>query len=271
VQVARALAGVEAVVHVAGRAHDRRTDPIELQRVNVDAARVCAEVAASEGVLCFVLVSSLGAVAHNDAGRVDDATPPAPTGAYGRSKLQGEEAVMRVAREAGLRAPILRPPMVYGPRMKGNPLRLFHLVARGVPIPVDAVQNARSILYVGNLAAAITAVLMSPTVGTERFLVSDDGVVSTPELVRRIARALGRPARLVAVPASILRVGAVFGDFLARFGPFPLTSKVLDGLIGTLVVDDSTLRRTTGFVPPFSIDEGLRSTADWFKAFGARS
>jgi nucleoside-diphosphate-sugar epimerase len=269
-----ALEGVDAVIHLAGRAHilgDRSRAALEeFRRVNVEGTRACAEAAVAAGAISFVLASSVGAVAASNAGRLDERAAPRPNTAYGQSKLEAELVLRQIARTSGLRAPVLRPPMVYGPGMRGNSLRLFHLVASGLPIPLGAVRNRRSVMYVGNLVQAIEAVLQCPEAGAESFFISDGEDVSTPDFVRRVGRAVGKPARLVRVPIPLLRAAGAFGDVISRFTRFPLTSAALDGLVGTLVVDDTNFRRVSGFVPPYTIDEGLRLTAEWFNEHTAQ-
>lgn len=156
---------------------------------------------------------------------------------------------------------VLRLPLVYGPGVRANMFRLFELVERGRPIPVGGISNARSLLFVGNAASAI-ARLVGTSQGNEIYFVSDGEDVSTPELVRRIGIALERPARLVPVPGSLLRV-------LARFD-VPVASPIARRLAGSLTVDTSRLRARLGPMP-FSLDQGLAKTADWFKSASKES
>lgn len=135
--------------------------------------------------------------------------------------------------------------------MKGNMLRLFALVSRGIPLPFGGVRNRRSLLYVGNLVAAVIAVLERPPEGRRTFFVSDQRDLSLPELIRLIGAALGRPARLLSVPPAALRL--------------LLPSAEADRLIGSLTVDASGLSRATGYRPPFTVEQGLAATAGWFR------
>jgi nucleoside-diphosphate-sugar epimerase len=254
------------MIHVAGRAHiahDERAARLFL-RDNVETTRACLDAAIGAGAKSFVLISSVAAVTGNDGGFITDATPPRPTNAYGQSKLQAEQLVRQGAPPARVQVSILRPPMVYGPGMLGNPLRLLQILAKGVPLPFRTVRNQRSILFVGNLVHAVERLLTPRAHSGEPFLVSDDEPVSTPELMRRIGIALARPARLLPVAPVILRALGRVGDVAGRFVPFPITSASMSGLTGTLVLDDSRLRAETGFMAPYSLDEGLRVTADWF-------
>ena len=180
------------------------------------------------------------------------------------TKLAAENLTLQLSRAGGIRALILRAPLVYGPGMKGNPLRLYQLVARGTPIPLGSVSNRRSILYVGNLVAAIQTVLGDSTLGGEILFVTDGRDISTPEFIRAIARSLGLPARLVPFPLAGLRLAGRVGNVISRFVRFPLTSDTVDRLVASLPIDSSKLFRRTGFHPPYALEDGLRATAEWF-------
>lgn len=270
--IARAVAGADTVVHLAARVHvmrDGAADPLaEFRRVNVEGTRVLLDEAVRAGVRRFLFVSSVKAVGEGGETPWTDDTPPAPVDPYGISKLEAERLVRETADGAGVHAPVLRLPLVYGPGVRANFLRLMETVYRGVPLPFGAVRNRRSLAFSGNVAAAVEAALDSPAAARETFLFSDGEDLSTPELVRAIATALGKPARLVPVPPALFRAGGRVGDVLARAVPFPLTSAAVDRLLGSLAVDSSRFRRVTGFRPPFTVAEGMRRTADWFFARG---
>lgn len=267
--LAEAVAGAAAVVHLAGRAHVFHETSGDAEAafhdVNAEGARRVLQAAACAGARVFVLMSSLAAVATRSDGVLDEGSAPAPDTPYGRSKRRAEEAVARLADEAGVRAAWLRPPMVYGPGMKGNPLRLFRLVSTGLPVPVPAAPNLRSLVYVENLAAAVVAVLCTPA-ARGAFFVCDGRDLSTAEMVREAARALGRPARLVPVPFSLMRAAGRVGDAASRVVRVPVTSDAVSRFFGTVRVDPSRLARVTGFRPPYTVEEGFRATARWFLA-----
>jgi len=251
-----ALAGVDAVVHLAARAHvihDSSADALALYRaVNTLGALRLAEAAAAAGIRRFVFLSSVRVHGERSAGApFTEPSPLAATDPYGRSKAEAERGLATLAASGGLEPVILRAPLVYGPGARGNFARLVRLVASGVPLPLGAVRNRRSLIYVGNLVDAILRALDHPAAAGETFMVSDGEDVSTPELVRRIARARGRPARLVPVPLAVLRLaGALIdrADEVAR-------------LLDDLVVDSSKIRGLLGWSPVFTLDEGLRETA----------
>ncbi len=265
----RALEGVDAVVHLAARVHvmrDDASDPLaEFRRVNVEGTRAVLEEAVRAGARRFLFASSVKALGEGGDAVLADDTPPAPADPYGVSKLEAEGVVRELAGAAGVHAPILRLPLVYGPGVRANFLRLLQLVDRGVPLPFGLVRNRRSMVYAGNAAAAVAAALESPAAARETFLVSDGDDHSTPELVRRIARALGRPARLVPVPPALFAGAGRAGDLLSRLVPVPVTSAAMHRLLGSLAVDPSRFFRLTGFAPPFTVDAGLAATATWYR------
>ena len=228
------LRDADAVVHLAAIAH-RRATRTELQRVNVDFAVQTAKSAAAAGAR-FVFLSSVKVHGEVSAAPFREDSPLAPQDAYAASKARAEEALRAIP---GLRLSVLRPPLVYGPGVKANFLSLVKAVANGLPLPLSSIDNRRSLIYVGNLAAAILACL-------ERegsFLVSDGPAVSTPQLCVEIGEALGRAARLFRFPAALLP----------------------RKLAGSLEVDDSAIRRTLGWKPPFTREQGLRATAQWYQ------
>lgn len=262
-----ALRGAEGVVHLAARVHvpSGRGDEAAFHAVNVEGTRTLLQEAVAAGVRAFVFVSSVKAVGERNEAPWDETTPPAPVDAYGRTKLEAETITRSLAQRHGIHAPILRLPLVYGPGMKGNALRLFRLVDRGWPLPLGSVRNRRSLLFTGNLVAAVLATLESPS-GSDTFFVTDAEAPSTPELVTAIAQALGRRARLLPFPTALLRALGRAGDLAARTMPFPLTTEAVDRLAGSLVVDGSRLVRATGYTRPYTMTEGLHLTAEWYRA-----
>jgi nucleoside-diphosphate-sugar epimerase len=224
------MPGAQAVVHLANIAHAKAPEA-ELRRVNVDGTLAKAREAAAAGVRRFVYLSSSLATEADDR--------------YGRSKLAAEQGLAAVQ---GIEVVILRPPLVYGPRVKANFLALLRAVARGVPLPLAAIDNRRSVVYVGNLVDAIVRCLDAPHAVGKTFGVADGAPISVTDLCRRIGQALGRPARLFAFPPALLDLAP------------PLRK-----LTRSLVVDDSALRDELDWRPPYTMDEGLRETARWYR------
>ncbi len=266
-----AVGGVEGVIHLAARVHMPRSpgDMEAFRRVNVEGTRSVLEAAVAAGVRDFVFVSTVKVMGETSDEPWTEDMRPLPVDPYGATKLEAEHVVRELCDRARLHAPILRPPLVYGPGMRANALRLFHAIDRGLPLPLGGIHNRRSFLYVGNLTVALLGTLASEN-GNDTFFVSDCQDLSTSELATAVARALGRPSRLVRLPVSVLRTAGRIGDLLARVRPFPLNSPAVARLTGSLAVDSSKLSRQTGYSPPFSMAEGLRITADWYRTIAMR-
>ena len=254
-----ALEGARCVVHLAARTHvlhEAVIDPMtEYRRVNVDGSVQLARQAAGAGVRRLVFVSSVKVNGEKTAHPYTERDPPRPEDAYGISKWEAEQALARVAMETGLEVVILRPPLVYGPGVKGNFLRLMKLVARGIPLPLASISNRRSFVYIGNLVDVILGAIENP--GAARtYLVSDGEDVSSPGLVQAIARALGVDARLLRCPPAALMLGAALAGRRTE----------LARLTGSLQVDCSAVRRDFDWQPRFGLSQGLAETARWYHA-----
>jgi UDP-glucose 4-epimerase len=252
------LTGCEVVVHLAARVHvmqEATADPLtEFRRVNVQGTLNLARQAAAAGVRRFVFVSSIKV--NGEATQLgvpftaDDV--PAPLDAYGVSKMEAEQGLREIAAQTGMEVVIIRPPLVYGPGVKANFAAMMRWLKRGVPLPLGAIYNQRSLVALDNLVDLILTCLTHPAAANQTFLVSDGEDVSTTELLRRMGQAMGKPARLLPVPASWLKVAAGLvgkGDVAQR-------------LCGSLQVDISKTRELLGWVPPVSLDEGLRRAAE---------
>ncbi|CAG9213166.1 UDP-glucose 4-epimerase [Paraburkholderia sabiae] len=251
----------DCVVHLAARVHimdEQANDPeAAFRATNAEGTLRLATTAHKRGVRRFVFVSSIKAVTENDNGTpVGEDHPPRPEDAYGRSKLAGEEALRRLGNDSGLEIVIARPPLVYGPQVRANFLRLMDAVWRGVPLPLGGADARRSMVYVGNLADALMRCATDPRAAHECFHVADSTAPTVAELVRALARHLGKPARLLPVPAAWLRAA---GRLTGR-------SAQIDRLIGGLQVDTSHIRDVLGWQQPYSTDEGLSATADWYRS-----
>jgi len=249
-----ALAGCDAVVHLAARVHlmdDKASDPLaEFRVVNTEGTLNLARQAAQAGVKRFVFVSSIKV---NGEGRDEpyrETDAPVPEDAYALSKWEAEQGLHRIAQETGMEVVILRPPLVYGPGVKANFQRLLHTVARGWPLPLGAIRNRRSLLYLGNFVDAIRLCVEHPAAAGQTFLLDDGEAVSTPELIRAVAEAMGRPAHLLAVPVRVLELaGALLGRRTA-----------VARLTGSLFADTSLIRSRLSWSPPYSMAEGLAVT-----------
>jgi nucleoside-diphosphate-sugar epimerase len=259
-----ALAGVDTVVHLAALAHlDTRRVPDALatyRRVNTAATLRLADAASRAGVRRFVFLSSVKVNGEQSGAhpfRTDDT--PAPEDPYGVSKLEAEVGLSKLSGRS-MRIAIVRSPLVYGPGVRANFLKLLDLVQRGVPLPFASIDNRRSLVSVENLCDLLLHLACGSKEIDGTFYVSDDEDLSTPELVRRIARALHRPARLLPFPPALLGLGArLVGQ-----------SATLQRLCGSLQVDLSETRRI-GWSPPVLTDDALARTARWFQEYPGKN
>jgi nucleoside-diphosphate-sugar epimerase len=186
------------------------------------------------------------------------------------SKLEGERIVIAAGGKGKLKTAVLRIPLAYGRGAKGNMLQLFRAVQSGFPLPLGAIHNQRSLVYSGNLVAAVEALLACPSCWRETYFVSDGSDLSTPDLIRTIARALGRPARLVSVPPALLRMLGRAGDLASGLIPPVLSSGAVSRLADSLSVNISKISTATGYRPPFTPDQGFQVTAQWYQSRSPR-
>lgn len=253
-----ALDGIDVVVHLAARVHVMdvsSADPIiEYRKINVDGTKHLAQIAQSQKVRRLVFVSSIKVNGEGSAIPYREADQPAPVDHYGISKFEAENELNSIAAKTGLELVILRPPLVYGPEVKANFLKLIKLVDRGIPLPLARITNRRSLIFVGNLIDALLNCVVHPKAVGKIFLLSDGEDLSTSELIQKISSALGRPARLFPLPSEFLR-------FIGR-----LTGKTKDvsRLLESLSIDSSKICSELNWKPPFSTEEGLKKTADWY-------
>jgi nucleoside-diphosphate-sugar epimerase len=263
----RTLSGVDTVVHLAGRTHvlrERSPDPsAEFRKVNVAGTERLARSAAALGVRRLIFISSVKVNGEQTGSSRDgkrlmfsEKDPPNPQDAYAQSKWEAEQVLYRLAEKTELALVIIRPPLVYGPGVGANFLRLIQIIHRGIPMPFGSVKNARSFVYVGNLADAIVTCATHSKASGKTFLVSDGEDVSIPDLIRRIAATLDRPARLLPFPVPLMHLG---GKLTGR------TAEV-DRLVGSLLVDNSRIRQELNWTPPYTMSQGLSETALWFKS-----
>ncbi|MFO1417616.1 MAG: SDR family oxidoreductase [Methylotetracoccus sp.] len=259
-----ALRNVDFVAHLAARVHvltERLPDPLEeFRRVNVAGTEHLARSAACSGVRRFVFVSSIKVNGESTSVGEDfsEASVPRPQDPYGMSKWEAEQALAAVGSDSGMEIVCVRPPLVYGPGVGANFRSMMRWVARGLPLPLAAVRNRRSLVYIGNLTDALARCLLSSRAAGQTFMVCDGEDLSTPDLIRRVARALSVRPRLIAVPPAVLRFS---GSMLHRQ---PAVSRLTE----SLCVDGRLIRTELGWSSPFSVDQGLAETADWFRRSG---
>ena len=253
-----ALDGIDLVIHLAARAHilqESASKPLDAFRaVNTAGTLRLAKACASKGVKRLVYVSSCGV--HGPTSRAAPFTEDSPIRAespYAQSKWEAEQALQ--ALNTNLEIVILRPPLIHGPYVRGNFLRLLNWVHRGIPLPFGAIANRRSFLGVDNFVDALVHCAIDPNAAGQTFLISDGEDLSTPELLRAIAQRLERPSRLIPCPQWPMRLAArCFGR-----------GADIDRLFGSLQIDASHIRKTLDWVPPFTVDQGLDRMCAWYR------
>lgn len=256
----KALAGVSVVVHLAARAHVLRetaADPLqEFHRINVEATERLARQAATNGVRRLVYVSSIGVngkLSEKHAFQETDAANP--HNAYALSKRRAELALMQVASETGLEVVVVRPPLVYGPNVPGNFAQMLKILSRDIPLPLASARNLRSLIYVRNLVDALILCVTHPAAAGQIYLLSDGEDISTPDLLYRLGKTMGHPARLFPCPLAMLKIA---GHITGKSGQ-------LAQLLGSLQVDSAKIRRELGWQPPYTLRQGLQETAKWYR------
>lgn len=249
--------GLDVIIHAAARVHvlnESASDPaFEYQQANVLGTLRLAEQAAAAGVKRFIFISSIKVNGEATApGSVYTADGPAqPQDPYGVSKLEAENGLRQLAIRTGMEVVIIRPVLVYGPGVKANFLSMMRWLEKGIPLPLGAIDNRRSLVALDNLVDLIATCLTHPAAANQTFLVSDGRDVSTTELLKLMAAALGKPARLLPVPMWLLNGAA------ALLGK----KNVSQRLCGSLQVDISKTRTLLGWAPPVSVEEAMEKTA----------
>lgn len=255
------LQGVSVVIHLAARVHvmhENAANPLaEFRKVNVEGAEHLARSAAAAGVKRLVYVSSIKVNGEETIGgqRYSEESAPFTKDPYGVSKWEAEQALQRVAAETGLEVVIIRPPLVYGVGVKGNFAQMLSVVSRRIPLPFAAVKNQRSLIYVGNLVDALISCAIHPVASGKTYLVCDGEDISTPELLNSLGAEMGCPARLFQCPMWLL---SMIGEITGR-------SDQLQRLVGSLQIDSHKIRSELNWKPPYSLQQGLKITAEWYR------
>ena len=233
-------------------------DPLTAYRqINTIATLSLARQAAEQGVKRFIYVSSIKVNGEGSARSYTEQDSAQPGDPYGQSKWEAEQGLQEIAAATGLEIVIIRPPLVYGPKVKGNLQQLLKAIESGLPLPLGAVQNRRSLVYVGNLVDAILTCVSHPAAKNQTFLVSDGEDLSTPELIRRLAaharKVSGNRAKLFTLipipPRLLISIGKLTGK-----------ADSVDKLLGSLTVDSTHIQKTLNWHPPFTVDQGLDET-----------
>jgi len=254
-----AIERIDVVVHLAGRAHVLREtakDPLaEFRRINVAGTENLAKVAANARVKRFIFISSIGVAGNATSGSPFlEEDRPRPHNAYAVSKFEAEQVLHRLTQETGLELVIIRPPLVYGPGVGANFLRIMKWLNKGIPLPLGAIHNKRSLVALDNLVDFIIKCVEHPAAAHQTFLVSDGEDLSTTDLLVRMGWAMGKPARLLPIHQKLLETS------LRILGKGDLAQQ----LCGSLQLDISKARSSLGWEPPLSVDEELKRTAEAF-------
>jgi nucleoside-diphosphate-sugar epimerase len=258
----RATSNIDMVVHLAAQVHKIRNDSkdpfSEYRCVNVEGTKFLARAAADNGIKRFVYLSTVKVNGEGKTTSYNEKDKPEPIGPYAVSKWESENVLHAIGYETDLEVVIIRSPLVYGPRVKANFLRLLKVIDRGIPLPLASVNNRRSLIYLENLVDAIITCIKHPKATGQTYLVSDGKDVSTPELIRLISKAMGRKSQLFPLPPIMLKT---IGKIASR-------SAEIDRLIGSLCVETCKIRTMLGWNPPYTPEEGIRKTVLWYKKYG---
>lgn len=247
-----ALTGQQVVIHAAARAHimkDEMADPLaEYRRVNVDGTLNLARQAAAAGVKRFIFISSIGVNGNINTRPFTASDRSNPAEPYAQSKWEAEQGLWKIQQETGMELVIIRPPLVYGPSAPGNFGSLVRWIEKGIPLPLGAIHNRRSLVGIDNLVDLIVRCVDHPAAANRVFLAGDGEDLSTSDLLRAVGRAMGRPTRLIPVPVWVLQWGATL-----------LGKKAMEQrLLGSLQVDISQTCELLDWKPPYTVEEGLR-------------
>lgn len=262
-----ALSDIDTVIHLASRVHqfdqNGETALNEYRRNNTEVTRRLAEEAGSKGIRRFIYISTIkvngektGILDNGQYQRFTETDTPEPEDAYAISKYEAEEALKGVCSNSEMEYVILRPPLVFGPWVKANFLRLIATINKGIPLPLASVRNCRSLMYVENLSQIIERCINHPVAANRLFLVSDYDI-SLPDLVRRIGKLLDKRLPLLPCPIALLKfAGYITGK-----------QAVIRRLTESLVIDNSRVKAELSWEPTFSLEDGLRNTLNWYKVF----
>ena len=256
---AKTLNEVDTIIHLAARVHvmhETSSDSLnEYRRVNTEGTKRLADMAATVGVRRIIYLSTIKVNGEKIGSHpFTEEDPVSPDDPYAISKWEAEQILKHIADETGLEVAILRPPLVYGPNVKANFLKLLEWINKGIPLPLRSVNNTRSLIYLDNLVDAIVKCIQHPAASGEIFLVSDNHDISTPDLIRMIANTMGKKPKLIPVPLFALKT----------LGKFTGKSMEVERLTGSLQIDSSKIRKVLGWKPPFTLEEGIAETVKWY-------
>jgi len=251
------LDDIDVVIHLAAKVHDMKKNQQELEiyrKINVLGTKRLADESVASGVKRFIYISTVKVHGEktSDSSYFGETDPLHPSGPYAISKLEAEQAIATISKTSSMDFVIFRPPLIYGPCVKGNFLRLVNAVANGIPLPLASIRNSRSILCVENLTDVITKCIKQPNVTNKIYLIKDIDI-SLPDLIKNIAQQLDKRALLFPFPRTILQLAG------------QLTGKrnLIDRLNESLLIDNSKLLQEFNWSPRIGFQEGLKTTIDW--------
>lgn len=245
------LSGIDAIVHLAGKAHQMQPidDKIYFD-VNYELTKQLAQRAQEQGVPHFVYISSTKVYGDDVKMVLDEKSPCTPTDAYGESKWKAEQYLQSVNSSSFVTA-IVRPPLVYGPEVKGNMIKLLELAAKNYPLPFGNIGNERSMVFVDNLIELINTIITQHAAGV--FIAGDERPLSTDRLIGLMRKSLGNTKGLISIPGFIR-------SLIKKAKP-----ALYIRLFGSFVVDNTATNKQLNFVPPFSTEQGVDAMVKWFK------
>jgi len=255
-----ALNGIDVIIHLAGRAHVMKEDhesPLEeYRRINVEGTRKIVEAAANKSIKRIIYLSTIKVNGESTAGKpFDESDLPEPQDAYARSKFEAEECMKEISEMHGIEFVVLRSPLVYGPGVKGNLLKLMKYIKRGMPLPLGGLENKRSMISLDNLVDALILSGTRAECAGHTFLISDGNDLSTTQLVRTIATAMDRNIRLMPYPKALFSIASWLR---------PSFRSLSERLAGSLVVNSSKFRRMLQWTPPQTIADGVEDMVAHF-------
>lgn len=257
-QVILDQSNIEVVVHLAAKTPlKNELSPTETQEYfnsNLVATQNLANQCVASRVKRFIFMSSVKVLGEGKDSLYSIDDEPSPIDDYAKSKWQAEQFLLDLGSRSDMEIVIIRAPLVYGPGVKGNFLKLIQLVKKGIPFPFGLIQNRRSMIYVGNLVDALERCMTHPNAAGKTYLVSDGYDISTSEIIRSIARALNQTSRLIPIPVRLLKLtGALLGK-----------NEAMRRLVGSLALNIEPIKKDLNWTPPYTLDEGMARTIQWY-------
>ncbi|ARB90800.1 NAD-dependent epimerase/dehydratase family protein [Legionella longbeachae] len=257
-----ALAGIDVVIHLAARVHimkeKTKSALDEYYKINTIATKTLAEQAAKHRVKRFIFLSSIKVNGELtvDGESFSEETKAAPEDPYGQSKLYAEQYLNEISQNTPMQVVIVRPPLIYGPGVKANFLKMLQLVKKRIPLPFASIQNKRHFIYIENLVSALCVVVTHPAAVNQTYLVADEDSFSVPNLMRLIAKEMNTRVWLIPFPVSLMR-------YIFQFlGMGNLNTR----LFSSLEINSNKIKSQLGWTPPVNSVEGLKKTVAWYQS-----